>query len=322
MDNQIISGILAEYAALRQRNRQEEARRLAELQEKHPAVAELVARRHDMILDSVRGAFADGTPRDPEAQMKAYNGQIAAALAENGYPADYLSPLCRCPLCGDTGYIYDRSVRKFCPCLEERYRSALSREGPSLAAEQTFGNYDAARIPASPLPGAKVTQREYMEAVKQKCVLFAANVPAGPVKTLLLHGGSGLGKTFLLNCVGNDARSRGIETLSVTAYDLLMDLKNAYFSRGNESAQAYFDVPLLLIDDLGMEPLMENVTVEQIYNLLNARLTRGLYTGVSTNLSRVELKQRYTERVTSRLLDARTGLDLPLQGQDIRLNRG
>lgn len=322
MDNQILSGILAEYAALRQQNQQEEARRLNEIREKHPTIAELVNKRHDMILNSVRGAFGSGLSPDPEGEMTAYNKKIAAALSENGYPADYLAPVCRCAMCGDTGYIYENSVRKFCACLEENYRRALSRTGQAASAEQTFDSYDAARIPDTPLPGAGITQREYMEAVRQKCQLYAANVPAGPVKTLLLHGGSGLGKTFLLNCVGSDARRRGVETVYVTAYDLLNDLKNAYFSRGGESAQAYFDAPLLLIDDLGMEPLMENVTVEQIYNLLNTRLVRGLYTGVSTNLTRVELKQRYTERFTSRLLDARTGLDVPLQGQDIRLVKG
>ena len=78
---------------------------------------------------------------------------------------------------------------------------------------------------------------------------------------------------------------------------------------------------VLLIDDLGMEPLMENITVEQIYNLLNSRLLRGHYTAISTNLSRLELKQKYTERVTSRLLDARSALAIPFMGKDIRLNK-
>ena len=136
---------------------------------------------------------------------------------------------------------------------------------------------------------------------------------------LLLHGGSGMGKTYLLNCVGNFVRAKGVDVLYVTAYDLLMALKNAYFSRTGETAQEYFDAPLLLIDDLGMEPMMETVTVEQIYNLLNARLIRGKYTALSTNLNRVELKQKYTERVSSRLLDPRTGLTIAFLGKDIRL---
>ena len=36
---------------------------------------------------------------------------------------------------------------------------------------------------------------------------------------------------------------------------------------------------------------------------------------------RVELKEKYTERVSSRLLDTHTGLVLPFLGKDIRLLR-
>ncbi len=322
MDNQIVSGILTDYARRRAENRREEDRRLEKIREEHPDVYALVAQRHAMILSSVRGAFETGVPQDPEEKMRAYNRQIADALRANGYPADYLYPVCQCQQCGDTGYVYEGGVQKPCACLLTAYQQALALSGPASQGEQTFSSFDQGRFPDEPLPGTDVTQREYMAEVKQRCLLFAQNVPGGAVKTLLLHGGSGLGKTFLLNCVGNDARSRGVETVSVTAYDLLMDLKTAYFSRSGEAAQAYFDVPLLLIDDLGMEPLMENVTVEQIYNLLNARLTKGLYTVLSTNLSRAEIKQRYTERLSSRLLDPRSGLAIPFQGRDIRLIRG
>jgi CO dehydrogenase/acetyl-CoA synthase beta subunit len=70
---------------------------------------------------------------------------------------------------------------------------------------------------------------------------------------------------------------------------------------------------------LGMEPLMENVTVEQIYNLLNARLSQGLYTVITTNFPLDELKERYTERVCSRLLDKHNGLTAYFQGKDIRM---
>ena len=70
-----------------------------------------------------------------------------------------------------------------------------------------------------------------------------------------------------------------------------------------------------------MEPLIETVTVEQFYNLLNARVSQGLYTAVSTNLSREDLRRRYTERFTSRLLDTRSGAALHFQGKDIRLVR-
>lgn len=319
MDNQLLASVLADYALKRENNEREEARREAEIREKHPQLAALIRQRHEMILHAVRSGLT-GAPADPEKEMAAYNQKIAAGLAEAGYPADYLAPVCDCALCRDTGYVYENNRRVPCECLKKAYRAALQGAGES-PEEQSFAAFDLTRFPDDPLPDTDVTQREYMAIVRDKCLSFARAVPNGPVKTLLLHGGSGLGKTYLLNCVGREARSRGVDTLFTTAYDLLLALKTAYFSRTGETAREYFDAPLLLIDDLGMEPLMEGVTVEQIYNLLGSRMSRGLCTAITSNLNRTQLKEKYTERVSSRLLDTRSAMAIPFRGKDIRLLR-
>ena len=313
--------VTEEYERRQRENQKEEERRRQEIAQKYPELDRLLRERHQMILRSVRGAFSGGTPDDPEREMAEYNRKIAGMLSEKGYPRDYLAPVCVCPQCRDTGYVYEKSMQRRCACFRAVYLRALSEPGPGMQGERSFARFDESRFPDTPLPGTDVTQREYMRVVRDKCAQYAAGVPDGPVKTLLLHGGSGLGKTFLLGCVEAAVREKGVDTLYTTAYDLLNELKNAFFSRGGESAQVFFDVPLLLIDDLGMEPLMENITVEQIYNILNARLVRGLHTAVSTNLSREELRARYTERVSSRLLDTRTGMAIFFQGKDIRLMR-
>ena len=313
MDKPTVDGLLLEYAALRERNEKEEQRRRQEIGEKYPELAEQLRGRHEMVMSSVMRLFAGGA-EDPEQKMAAYNRRIADLLRQYGYPEDYLSPIYRCSVCEDTGYLYQNARQVLCGCVRQRLAASQS-----AAPGETFDSFDGSRFPEDKLPGTGVTQRQYMLLMRDKCRSFAENVPDGPVKTLLLHGGSGLGKTFLLHCVEDDARSRGVSTAFVTAYDLLTALKSARFGGGNEAAAHFMDVPLLLIDDLGMEPMMENITVEEIYHLLNERLNRGLYTAFSTNLSRTELKQKYTERVTSRLLDTRRGMALQLLGQDIRL---
>ena len=320
MNNQVLSALMADYARRREENSREESRRQQEIRDHYPAIADLAEQRHEMVMRSVRMGLR-GTLEDPEAQMEAFNRQISDLLEKAGLPRDYLAPVCQCPLCRDTGYVYVHSVQKPCVCLENAYRKAMTEAGEDLLEEQTFERFDLSRFPEEPLPGTDVTQREYMRLMRDKCRAFADAVPQGGKRTLLLHGASGLGKTYLLNCIGHAVRARGVEVIYTTAYDLFLRLKNAYFSRTGEDAQEYFDVPLLLIDDLGMEPLMEGITVEQMYHLLNSRMTRGVYTAISTNLSRVELKEKYTERVSSRLLDTHTGLVLPFLGKDIRLLR-
>ena len=80
------------------------------------------------------------------------------------------------------------------------------------------------------------------------------------------------------------------------------------------------DTPVLFLDDLGSEPLMQNVTIEQLFNLINERQARRLSTVISTNLSIKELRTRYTERIASRLTDSRNCLVVTLEGQDVRRN--
>ncbi len=321
MDNRILQAVLADFERRRQQNEAEDARRQAEISEKHPDLYALTQKRHDLIMQSVRKGLS-GISQNIEEEMADCSARIAQGLLDRGYPANYLEPVCQCSLCRDTGYVYDRqSLLKPCSCLLAACRTYAAKSEGAEDAQPSFENFDLSRFPAEPLPGTDVSQREHMGVVRDKCLEYARGIPEGPVKTLLLHGGSGLGKTYLLRCVEKHAADRGVQSLYVTAYDLLMDLKNAYFSRTGGEAREYFDADLLLIDDLGMEPLMENITVEQIFNLINARLIHGKYTALSTNLSRTELKERYTERLTSRLLDPRSGLVIAFLGRDIRLIR-
>ena len=320
MPNAIWSQVEAEFERRREENSREESRRRAEIAERCPELNRLVEERHSLIMRSVRGAFAGGGLSDAEAVMLDYNRRIAAMLQKNGYPADYLSPVCKCAVCGDLGFVYEQSVRKPCECFLQEYRQALCQTEGTGGSKETFAAFDENRFPdAPPLPGINISQRQLIKRTRDWCVEFAEGVPGGPIKTLLLHGGSGLGKTFLLHCMENAVREKGIAVISTTAFDLLMKLKTAYFSNTGETAQEFFDVPLLLIDDLGMEPMMENVTVEQIYNLLNARMTKGLYTAITTNLTLDEVKKRYTERVSSRLLNKRVAQAARFQGKDIRM---
>ena len=321
MENPVWNQVLAAFEAQRARNEQENDRRRQEIAQKFPDLNALLNRRHEMIMGAVRGAFSGGALQNAEVAMAEYNKKISALLKEKGYPADYMAPVCVCSLCGDTGFIYENSVQKQCDCLKKAYQLALAQADGSIQETQSFSTFDLNRFPDTILPGTGVTQRDYMAVIRDKCRQFAENIGKGNCQTLLLHGGSGLGKTFLLNCVGRAAEESGIAAVSLTAYDLLMDLKNAYFSRTGETADRYFETELLLIDDLGMEPLIDNVTVTQIYNLVSSRLKRGLYTVITTNLTREEMQKRYTERLTSRLLDPRTGMAIAFYGQDIRLTR-
>ena len=106
----------------------------------------------------------------------------------------------------------------------------------------------------------------------------------------------------------------------VSAYDVIRRMRDAFFGRADEP-EDFYQADLLLIDDLGMEPMMENITLEQLFHLINVRRSRRLPMVISTNLTMKDLKARYSERIASRLLDSGLCRVIQIRGADIRLAR-
>ena len=78
---------------------------------------------------------------------------------------------------------------------------------------------------------------------------------------------------------------------------------------------------VLLIDDLGTEPILKNVTKEYLYNLINVRQINNLPTIISTNLSEDDILSRYDERIFSRLANKNLSINLLLTSSDKRINK-
>ena len=78
------------------------------------------------------------------------------------------------------------------------------------------------------------------------------------------------------------------------------------------------ETPLLMIDDLGTEPMLRGLSVEYLFTLLNERIAAKRHTVVATNLTPLQLKERYGERVASRLLDKSLWAAVQLKGKDLR----
>ncbi len=318
MSNEQLAQALRERRALQQQNQQEEARRRQEVADKVPAIAQLMRERQAAIMRGLRQAMEGIHPGPIEEQTLQRSQAITRLLGEHGFPGDYLSPIYGCESCKDSGYTGEE-LKTLCSCVTQRYHQLLS--GPAVGDQrQSFETYDDSVFPATPMEGEEVSQRAYTRLLRDQCERYADSLPQSEVQNLLLYGGSGLGKTFLLKSIAVRAAGRGVSVLSLTANDLLNQIRRHYFSREEEPAPWQY-AQLVLIDDLGTEPMWENITIEQLFALIDLRLTSGQHTVISTNLSLGELQRRYTERITSRLLDTKLCRRLRFMGQDVRLLR-
>jgi DNA replication protein DnaC len=317
--DRLIVQLQDEYAKRREENLTAYDKRVDELCQRCGGLRALIDRRRAMVLSGIRNAFYAQQKNDaanagiPNA-LQTINAKIAALLKENGLPETALDPIYACPICRDEGYVYVPS-RHMCPCFEkELNRRTLGELG--LDDSHTFENFDPGTFAKdSPAP---VSQRKMMLRNRGVCEAYADAYPEPEVSDLLFTGQSGLGKTYLMHALAHRVTQRGFAVDYVSAFKLLETMRKAYFENNSGMLDALIAVPLLLIDDLGTEPLMENITVTQLFNLLNERQNRKMHTVISTNLTIPELKSRYTERVASRLLDESRCKILKFIGDDVR----
>ncbi len=316
-----IRALLEEYARQRAANEADLQARTDEAFEKVPKIAELRAQSAEMALAAMRSILTGQGAEQRAAlaaQMKrrgqSINAEIRALLKGAGLPEDQLDARWRCDKCRDTGYVGDAPSR-FCDCFEARLRLRLHEDGSMAGVdEQNFDRFDANRIPEAD------GQRADMLKARQVCEDFANGFPDTRYRNLLFTGPGGLGKTFLLNCIFERVTARGGSAVRITAFRMFETMRQQHV--GNDESYDGFssliEAPLLLIDDLGTEPMMRNITVEYLFTLLNERGAAKRHTVIATNLTPVELKERYGERVASRLLDRGSCGCIQFKGKDLR----
>ena len=316
-----IQTLLEEYARQRAADEEDQARRTAEACQKAPRIAELRQESASLALGAMRSILEQHTAEERQAtalRMKergqAINAEIRALLKGAGLGENALEMRYRCPLCKDTGYVGE-APRRFCDCFEARLRMRQYEDG-SMAGldEQNFGRFDPAFIPEAN------GQREQMLGARNLCERFADGFPNTERQNLLLCGEGGLGKTFLLNCIYERVISRGLSAVRITAFRMFEAMRQQHMSNDDryDGFSTLIEAPLLLIDDLGTEPMMRNITVEYLFTLLNERNAARRHTVVATNLTPAQIKERYGERVASRLLDRTRCAPVLFKGKDLR----
>ncbi len=203
-----------------------------------------------------------------------------------------------CERCEDTGYIGG----KICDCIKsEAKKIMINSLSKALPLENSrFENFDLKYYQKSDDSLADAKKR--MTAILKLCKEYVLNFSAETSESLLFMGNTGLGKTHLSLAMVYELLERGFNVIYGSAYNLFSVMESEHFERHtNENYEAAIGCELLVIDDLGGEfvsPYIQSL----LYNIINTRLLSGKPTIINTNLSMGEIAERYTPRVSSRLL--------------------
>ncbi len=233
------------------------------------------------------------------ARKNLKNAVFAAKLDRN-----VIEPPCRCKLCNDTGIING----KYCKCVIKR---VINSESENLVLPQT--DFAEAQKTAP-----KAISKVYGAARK-----YIDEYQSGAKPFFIIAGSSGTGKTVLASAIATEFMKNGASAVTVSAFDFVKRAKDYHtqfaIDNYNDLFTPMLDCDVLVIDDLGTETMLKNITREYLYTVINERWLRKKHTVVTTNLKPEALIDRYGEAIFSRLCDKSVANSFMVIAQNARI---
>ena len=222
----------------------------------------------------------------------------------------FFKPSFECKLCEDTGYIKDEYGFHLCSCIKQKlFDIEYNKSNIGNLKNYNFNDF------SFDLFSNEINEERYCSNLSPKDNMkniykiansFITNFDNDTEKNLLFTGNTGLGKTFLSNCIASEILHRGKTVLYQTAPVMLDSIIDYRFNKKDSTIyDSILDVDLLVIDDLGTE-CMNSMKFSELFNVINTRLlNQGQHitkTIISTNLTLKDLSIKYDERIFSRFI--------------------
>ncbi|MDD2572902.1 MAG: ATP-binding protein [Bacillota bacterium] len=320
-----VRDILKEYEALQSRADKERKERVGEIHRRIPRIRDIDDTISRLGLECA--SYSIGLkPSEQKEYLEAFAGKVEklkgeklALLKEHGYPPDYTEIKHKCSNCNDTGYVGQKKCSCFRQKLIDRAYSQSNLSG--ILSRENFSTFDINLFSAKKLQGYSKTPRQNMLDILSRCESFVHNFENNEEKNLLFYGGTGLGKTFMCNCIAKKLLDKGKPVLYLTAFKLFKILEEYRFrpkdtAPDQDTLDFILTCDLLIIDDLGTE-LTNSFTKSELFNIINTRLLERKKTIISTNFQPDELLETYGQRVFSRLSEPYRALEF--YGHDLRM---
>lgn len=324
MNSEILKQILNELERRRDNALYEQRMRQEEVYLKVPEIKEI-----DAQISKTGFLIAKAVLNNPENYME-YIEKIqkdmeklkmkkAVLLTENNIPLEYLDVNFQCNVCKDTGYLSDGQR---CNCLKQALinRAYKMSNLENVLKKENFKTFKIDIFPDKAFAGERLTPRENMLNILSISEGFVSNFDNNNGENLLFYGTTGLGKTFMCNCIAKSLLDKNKIVIYQTAFKILETIENHRFRRDesqfdNEDYNLLFDADLLIVDDLGTE-VTNTFTNAETFNIVNTRIIKGKKTIISTNLTPKQITETYSDRVFSRVYEK--FIPLKFYGPDLR----
>ena len=311
--------IMREYDKRRIKNQQEYDKKLNEIYTKDSRfqkideeIANLSLKQARLLLKGDKNAIS--TLRN---ELDFYNKKRREILSDLGLAPDYLDESFTCNDCKDTGYIGNKK----CHCFRKTATDILYSQSnlKNILLTENFETFSYDYYSDSDIDSATgYSSLDLIRVAVTECKNFVKNFDT-EYRNILLYGDTGVGKTFLSNCIAKELLDSSHSVIYYTAFEIFDILASGTFNKEKSTDEIYdylFNCDLLIIDDLGTE-LTNSFILSQLFLIVNERILRRKSTIISTNLSLDKLSENYSERTFSRIMSNFTLLKVI--GHDIRI---
>lgn len=312
MNNSILNDLLKQYEKTRLNNMHDLENRKKELYLSNPKLQEIDEKLSSLSINTAKSILQNNsaeslsTLKENISKLKQEKEKLLKSL---GLSLEYLEPFYNCKLCKDTGYILNNGKTSMCSCLKQKiYNIEYNQKNENIIKNQTFDNFNInlfSNEVNEKKYNSKISPRENITDIKNAAINFINNFDDENTKNLIFSGGTGLGKTFLSNCIINSLLENGKTVMYQTAPVMLDNLISDLFAKPDKQvgiSSSLLSVDLLVIDDLGTETL-NSMKFTELYKIINTRLlSNKTKTIISTNLDLRGIFQTYDERLASRFV--------------------
>ena len=328
MNNQDLKQLLKEYEQKREFAKQKCEQKVEELYLKNPKLSNIVDNINKTSINLSKSILLNNSEETSSLQkqledLKKEKNNILKNLNINN---SFFEPEYECKKCNDTGYLINNNS-VMCTCLKQKLIDLQYNKSNIYNLEKdsfdTFNDNLLSDKVDENKYNSKISPRENINNIKKLAFDFINKFDDPDEKNLLFTGNTGLGKTYLSNCIANEILKQGKTVLYQTAPIMLDEIIDYRF--GKKDSFIYDNIlnaDLLIIDDLGTENL-NGLKFTELFNVINTRLLNQnnhiTKTIISTNLSLNNLFQNYDERFFSRLAGYYN--ICRFYGEDIRINK-
>lgn len=311
-----------EYEHIRRRNEIKSKKRKADFYKKYPYIKKIDDDISNIYLSILKSSIDNDINKSLYSEIEDLKKQKQKYIHENNIDISVLEILYNCNYCKDTGYISKNGKSSRCQCYINRYNFIVYEDSNilKLVSECNFDKFDI-DIFDNEVKYGKLTQRDFMEKIKNKSLSFIDKFDDIKEKSMLFYGPVGVGKSYLCLCIAERLIKKRKSVVYESSTSLFEKLAKYVFSQDKSDDSNTFNLlvyncDLLIIDDIGSE-MTNDFVKNQLFNIVNIRAINSKKTIISSNLNQDQLQERYEQRTFSRI--SRYYNSYKFIGRDLRM---